>query len=162
MCYTKNMKQIRDTYRKSGRLHHAYGLTGEREKVKEELFDFLKNDLKFPTTGNPDFWQMDFNIFKIADSRALSEAQLSLPVKYDRKIFIISTNFITKDAQNSLLKIFEEPRADSVFFLVMAGASDLIPTLKSRLIIIKNTTAPNPSLTKEGKRKICKKKKIKL
>ena len=145
------MKQIRDTYKKTGRLHHAYGLLGELEGVKEDLFSFLQKDLKFPITNNSDFWQGNFNVFKIADSRALNEAHLNRPVKYERKVFVISANFITKDAQNSLLKIFEEPSGDTTFFLIFPETIDLLPTLKSRLIIIKNTTAPNPSLTKEGK-----------
>jgi DNA polymerase III delta prime subunit len=129
------MRQIRNTYKKTGRLHHAYGILGEKKKVKEELFSFLEKDIKFPVVGNSDFWHKEYNVFKIADSRALNEAHLNMPVKYDKKIFIVSANFITKDAQNSLLKIFEEPRADTVFFLVLPSITGLLPTLKSRLII---------------------------
>ena len=129
------MKQIKDTYKKTGKMHHAYGIFGDREKVKDELFSFLEKDLKFPTVGNSDFWQGNFNVFKIADSRVLNEAHLNKPVKYDRKVFVVFANFITKDAQNSLLKIFEEPRADTTFFLILPEATDLLPTFKSRLII---------------------------
>ena len=143
------MKQIRETYKKTGRLHHAYGILGEREKVKKEILDFLQKELKFPVTGNPDFWTREFNVFKIADSRALHEAHVSKPVKYERKVFIVQANFMTKDAQNSLLKIFEEPRSDTLFFLTLPTGADLLPTLKSRMIF---GTAPNPSLEKEGKR----------
>lgn len=148
MCYTIPMKQIRDTYRKTGRLHHAYAIFGDREKTKEEIRDFLLKELKFPTVKNPDFWESEHNVFKIADSRALSESHLNRPVKQEKKIFVISANFITKDAQNSLLKIFEEPTPDTVFFLVLPEATGLIPTLKSRLIF---GTSPNPSLEDEGK-----------
>ncbi len=137
MCYTTPMKQIRENYKKRGQLHHAYGVLGAKDKVKEELFDFLKKDLKFPVTNNPDFWQGDFNVFKIIDSRAINEAHLNMPIKYERKVFVISANFMTKDAQNSLLKIFEEPRADTIFFLILPSISGLLPTLKSRLIISK-------------------------
>ena len=133
------MKQIRDTYKKTGKIHHAYGIFGDREKVRNELTVFLERDLKFPITGNSDFWQGDFNVFKIADSRSLNEAHLNRPVKYDKKVFVIFANFITKDAQNSLLKIFEEPRADTIFFLVLPEATDLLATFKSRLIIGKVT-----------------------
>lgn len=135
LCYTDPMKQIRETYKKTGRLHHAYGILGDKKKAEEELILFLEKDLKFPVSGNPDFWQGDFNVFKIADSRKIFEVHLNKPVKFEKKVFVISTNFITKDAQNSLLKIFEEPRADTTFFLVLPGVADLLPTLKSRLII---------------------------
>jgi DNA polymerase III delta prime subunit len=135
LWYNSLMKQIRDTYKKTGKMHHAYGIFGDREKVRNELTVFLEKDLKFPITGNSDFWQGDFNVFKIADSRSLNEAHLNKPVEYDRKIFVVFANFITKDAQNSLLKIFEEPRADTTFFLVLPEATDLLSTFKSRLII---------------------------
>lgn len=146
------MKQIRETYRKTGRLHHAYALLGDRKEIKEELFSFLEKDLKFLLKNNPDFWQGEFNVFKIDDSRDINSAHLNKPVKYDRKVFVIFANSVTKDAQNSLLKIFEEPQAETTFFLVLPSDTGLISTLKSRLMIVKDETAPNPSLEKEGKR----------
>lgn len=137
------MKQIIDNYRKNGRLHHAYGICGDVNEAKKEIFSFLEKDLKFPTVGNPDFWQREFNVFKINDSRALNEAHLNKPVKYGQKVFVIFANFITKDAQNSLLKIFEEPQANTTFFLVLPGVNDLIPTLKSRMIFGKSNSNKN-------------------
>ena len=142
------MKQIRDSYRKTDRLHHAYAVLGDRSEVKEELFTFLNKDLKFSTKGNPDFWQGEFNVLKIGDSRALNENHLNKPVKYDRKVFVIFANSISKDAQNSLLKIFEEPSADTTFFLVLPSATDLISTLKSRLIIVRGDNVLNAKNTK--------------
>ncbi len=139
------MKQIADTYRKTGRLHHAYAISGDRKKVKEELYSFLKKDLSFPTVNNPDFWQREFNVFKIADSRDINEAHLNQPLKYDQKIFVIFANFLTKDAQNSLLKIFEEPRAETIFFLILPSSTDLLPTFKSRLIFGKVDDKKNDS-----------------
>jgi len=154
------MKQIRDSYKKKGRLHHAYAILGDRKEVKEELFAFLTKDLKFPVIGNPDFWQRDFNVFKIDDSRDLNEAHVNKPVKYDRKVFVIFANFMTKDAQNSLLKIFEEPRADTTFFVVLPSGTDLLPTLKSRMIFGRGENEKSDSvlsandflLAKTGKR----------
>lgn len=147
------MKQIRDSYKKTGRLHHAYAVIGDREEVKGELFDFLVKDFNFPTKGNPDFWQDEFNVLKIDDSRLLHEANLNLPVEYTRKVFVVFANSITKDAQNSLLKIFEEPKAEAVFFLVMPSATGLISTLKSRLLVVKSEADKKGNL-KDAKNKI--------
>ena len=129
------MKQIKETYRKTGNLHHAYGLAGDKEIVKTELYSFLENDLQFPLVGNPDFFCHEYDVFKIADSRILSDAHQSKPVKHERKVFVIIANFVTKDAQNSLLKIFEEPKAEALFFLILPTMSNLIITLKSRMIL---------------------------
>jgi len=135
------MKQIREVYKKTGRLHHAYGVFGDKEKIKDELVTFLTQDLKFPVNDNPDFWQGEFNVLKVEDSLNINKNHLILPVKYERKVFVVYTNFITRNAQNSLLKIFEEPRADTVFFLILPSASDLLPTLKSRLIISQKSSS---------------------
>jgi len=132
------MKQIRQTYKKTGRLHHAYGLFGERAEIKGDLHDFLQNELKFPTANNSDFWQKEFNVFKIDDSRAVYEAHLNRPVKYERKVFVILANSITRGAQNSLLKILEEPKAETVFFLILPEGIELLGTLQSRLVISKS------------------------
>ena len=60
-----------------------------------------------------------------------------------KKIFVISTNSITREAQNSLLKIFEEPTEGTHFFLILSSSRILIPTLKSRLHVI-------PSISSKG------------
>jgi DNA polymerase III gamma/tau subunit len=143
------MKQIRDSYRRTGRLHHAYVVTGERAGTKLALFDFFTKDLNFPTKGNPDFWQEEFNVFKIDDSRTLHEISINRPVRYNQKIFVIFTNSLTKDAQNSLLKILEEPTDDTTFFIVLPSITNLISTLKSRVIIAKHDGLTNSKNTKD-------------
>ncbi|MBU1558075.1 hypothetical protein KKC45_03875, partial [Patescibacteria group bacterium] len=60
-----------------------------------------------------------------------------------KQIFIIKTNFITREAQNSLLKMFEEPTADTHFFIIMNSSEVLLPTLKSRLMMIKHESSNN-------------------
>ncbi len=128
------MKDILDNYKKTGRLHHAYVLNGDREIIKSSLFTFLENELQFPIDNNPDLWQGEFNVFKIKDSHFLNNEQLKKPLVNDKKIFMLFLNAITLDAQNSLLKIFEEPKAESVFFIICPAGINLLPTLKSRLI----------------------------
>jgi DNA polymerase III delta prime subunit len=53
-----------------------------------------------------------------------------------KKIFIISANSFTSEAQNALLKIFEEPAIDTVFFILISSAQFLLPTLLSRAVVI--------------------------
>lgn len=129
------MQEIILGYQNTKNLHHAYALGGDREQLKNKLFSFLETEVKFPVKNNPDFWSGEFNVFKIADSRSINILHLNKPVKYDRKIFLICANFLTKDAQNSLLKMLEEPQAHTTFFLIIPSAKNLIPTLRSRLMI---------------------------
>lgn len=118
------------------KLHHAYCLEGKREKILEELFEFLENVLKFRVKGNPDFYSANFETLGIDEGRAINEMQSKKAVSSARRIFIIAANFITKEAQNSLLKMFEEPSGGAVFFLIISSAGILLPTLRSRMMIM--------------------------
>lgn len=119
-----------------GKLHHAYCLEGRRENILNELLKFLENDLKFVVKGNPDFYSANFDTLGIDEGRAINEMQSRRAVFSPRRIFIISANFITKETQNSLLKMFEEPSGGAVFFLIIPSASILLPTLRSRMMIV--------------------------
>ncbi len=118
------------------RLHHAYCLEGRRENILKELLEFLEDVLKFSPKGNPDFYYGDFDTLGIDEGRTINEMQSRRAVSSARRIFIIAANFITKEAQNSLLKMFEEPSGGAVFFLIISSASILLPTLRSRMVIM--------------------------
>lgn len=134
MNNTPNLKSIlSDSLEK---LHHAYCLEGKRENILNELLKFLEDDLKFSVKGNPDFYSGDFDTLGIDEGRSINEMQSRRAVSSSRRIFIISANFITKEAQNSLLKMFEEPSGGAVFFLIIPSASILLPTLRSRMMIV--------------------------
>jgi hypothetical protein len=55
-----------------------------------------------------------------------------------KKFLIIVTRSFTHEAQNALLKVFEEPASDTHFVVIMPDASVLLPTLRSRLHFIQN------------------------
>ncbi|MBU1046270.1 hypothetical protein KKH36_00630 [Patescibacteria group bacterium] len=118
-------------------LHHAYLLEGEKESVFKELILFLENDLNFQTSANPDFYLGDFDSFGINDGRVIKDFQSKKTLAGDKQIIIIQTNFITNEAQNSLLKMFEEPTENTHIFLIIHSSENLLTTLKSRLQIVK-------------------------
>lgn len=123
---TGNMKQI-------DAAHHAYVVFGGGD-VKEKLFAFLEKDWKVETTGNPDFWYQKFETFGIDDARNLKEShERKSFTAGDKKIFIIEAGGVTLEAQNSLLKMLEEPVENTYFFLIGGCVKNLIPTLLSRV-----------------------------
>ena len=112
MTFNQNLKlEIGNS--RSG-LHHAYLLEGIAESILKELHEFLEEGLSFHIKGNPDFWHGAFDTFGIDDGRALKEMQSRRPVG-ERKIFIVQANFFTREAQNALLKVFEEPTPNTHF-----------------------------------------------
>lgn len=118
------------------KLHHAYCLEGKREDILKDIRKFLEEVLKFSVKGNPDFYYGDFDSLGIDEGRSINEMQSRRAVSSPRRIFVIAANFITMEAQNSLLKMFEEPAGEAVFFLIIPSASILLPTLRSRMMIV--------------------------
>ena len=62
------------------------------------------------------------------------------PLNFPGKLLVIRTTQITSEAQNALLKLFEEPPATSKFILAVTPSTQLFPTLLSRLQVeVENT-----------------------
>ncbi len=72
----------------------------------------------------------------IDDVRNIKEQVYTKPFEAVYKSFVIQCQSITNEAQNALLKIFEEPPSTSVFHLIVPVEDLLLPTLRSRLQII--------------------------
>ena len=71
--------------------------------------------------------------FGIDDARGLTLMSNSRGWENGRR-FVIFAESMTEEAQNALLKLFEEPPTDTVFYLVIPSPAILLPTLRSRLI----------------------------
>jgi len=117
-------------------LHHAYCILGNTDGIINELEKFFLKDLNFSISNNPDFWYGEFDVMDIADGRTIKSLHQNKPTFGDKKIFVVRANFITEKAQNAMLKLFEEPRGDTHFFLVIPSLNNIIPTFRSRLCIV--------------------------
>lgn len=73
--------------------------------------------------------------FGIADARRLSLRAHRRAVSEERQ-FLIAFDSITVEAQNALLKLFEEPPEGVVFHIVVPRREMLLPTLQSRLLVV--------------------------
>jgi hypothetical protein len=69
----------------------------------------------------------------IGDVRAVTAQAQLRPATDGGQVFVIAASFITHEAQNALLKLFEEPPVDTAFVLVVPPAFQLLPTLQSRI-----------------------------
>lgn len=116
-------------------LHHAYLIEGAGNEIVSEVIKFLK-ELGINAVGNPDFIHIELDSFKIEDARNLKSYATQKSFSSAKKIFIISANNFLLEAQNSLLKIFEEPIENTHFFLIVPDINALLKTLVSRFYII--------------------------
>ncbi len=131
-------------------LHHAYLIEGTQEEVVPEILKFVEG-IGIKTSNNPDFYHLSFDSFKIDDARKLKSIEYEKSFLNDKKIFIISANVFLLEAQNTLLKIFEEPIENTHFFIVVPDTNTLLRTLVSRFYLIKTKTGLEKDLTEAEK-----------
>ncbi len=131
-------------------LHHAYLIEGRQSEVVPEILEFAKS-LGIETHGNPDFYQNSFDNFKIEDAFSLREMGSQKGFSDQKKIFIISVNNFSLDAQGVLLKLFEEPIEDTHFFIIVPDKDILLKTLVSRFYLIEARNSVRQDLAEETK-----------
>ena len=133
-------------------LHHAYFIEGDRTLVLTDLETFLKDSFNIVRQGHPDVHYAEYQSFGIDDGRAIQEMQAMRPIMGDKKIFIITLDSITSEAQNSLLKVFEEPTPGAHFFVISSSARILLPTLRSRMVVMTHSSADTVSHGTDAKK----------
>ena len=131
------MEHLAQVYKKTNSLHHAYVIEGNQKKDFALLLLFLEKSVGFKTHGNLDFYHESFDSLGIDEARRIKEMQQKKPfTEGGKKVFVLSFNFITREAQNSLLKVFEEPTSGTHFFLLVPSAEIFLPTVRSRVVIL--------------------------
>ncbi|MBX4181480.1 hypothetical protein KW807_01280 [Candidatus Parcubacteria bacterium] len=116
-------------------LHHAYLLVGGSKEAEEFLHSFW-NERGVKLVGSPDFFSYSLPLFGIDDARKLNE-QAVRKAFTGQKVFFISPEKILFEAQNALLKTFEDPIEDTHFFLVTRDEELILPTLRSRMMTLR-------------------------
>lgn len=113
---------------KAERLSHAYLFSGNN---KEEQLKAALLVVELLKTNSADVTMLEFKA--IEQVRALSE-RLSLGAWASRFKIVILKNVeeATQEAQSALLKILEEPKGDTIFFLLTTFPFLVLPTLRSR------------------------------
>lgn len=112
--------------------HHAYILEGDPASALAALRLLCDGPLGCPTVGNPDFVLVERDALSVDDARALRERQSLSTVGEGRMVVVAAFRAATREAQNALLKVLEEPAARTHIFLLVPYASLLLPTVRSR------------------------------
>jgi len=137
---------------KEKNIHHANIILGG--DCKKFVFEILEKDLDFVSKGNPDFMFLENESFGIDDARNLENWAIGKPLGEGKKVFFIITRAITHEAQNALLKVFEEPPANTYFFVALENLGGILPTFISRVRVLNipsdHLSASAPSEPKEN------------
>lgn len=132
------MQSFVELYKIRKNLHHAYFVISHKiDEFVSELKDFIEKSLDIKTEGNPDVHHLKFKTLSIDEAREIAGKEMRKELSGSKKIFIIETDFITLEAQNAFLKVFEEPTIATHFFII-SPQDMLLPTLRSRVEVIKD------------------------
>ncbi len=117
------------------RNHHAFLFAGEREVLIKNLFSSLKI---FWSTENPlnhpDLVYMTTDQLSADGARLLKARSSQKSLSGLGNIFVLNVGWLGIEAQNILLKTFEEPAEDSIFCLITDNPDQLLPTIRSRFL----------------------------
>ncbi len=116
---------------------------GEPDKQVEELDDLIAQAIaerrERPFYSAPEGMAGHF----VATARLIQRRAALTPAMGRRKVFIVAEadrlvpQESSPDAANALLKLLEEPPADTVFVLTTADLNALLPTIRSRAVPIR-------------------------
>lgn len=135
---------------------HAYLITGDNDLVRDEKieeicqkysissFDIVTIKSEGPSLG-------------IDDIKKMQEKAFLKPLKGSHKTVVIKgAEMLTIPAQNALLKILEEPPQNTIMILASTTAYDLLPTILSRVSLVR-ISKKEQKMTEDEKKEVAKK-----
>lgn len=125
--------------------HHAWVLLGKPSQRADDLMvDLASSGVKMV--------RYDHAVLKVDDAREIiREATLA----DDERVIILTSLAVTREAQNALLKLLEEPRAGTTLAWCLPSKGILLPTILSRVMIDGSSTyAEGEPVSKEEIKRI--------
>ncbi len=116
--------------------HHAFVIEAETEEGIAAAQAWAERELGMEVKNNPDIVVLRHGLFSVADARSVLEVAASVPLAGENKVLIIAADRAYHEAQNALLKLFEEPPPGMHLFFVLPSLGGLLPTLRSRVQIL--------------------------
>jgi len=116
--------------------HHAFVIEAGAEEGIQAAQAWAKKELGMKLEKNPDVVVLRYGLLSVEDARRVSELAAGAPFVGFHKVVIIAASRVYHEAQNALLKLFEEPPPGAYFFLLLPTLGSLLPTLRSRVGVL--------------------------
>ena len=114
--------------------------------AREELRETDKKDTRVLIQPHPDVLILPPDppqlLIKLGQVRTLIQHAHYLPAEAPRRIFILTSASMMKEAANSLLKILEEPPPTVNIFILAENPGELLPTIRSRCASVRLGALP--------------------
>src|SRR5580698_4211760 len=112
----------------------------EAVEVRENLRDTDKKETRLFVQTHPDVLIIPPDppqlMIKVDQVRHVIETIYYRPAEARERVYIFTGSAFMKEAANSLLKVLEEPPEFATIFLLTENAGELLPTLRSRSMVI--------------------------
>lgn len=122
-------------------LHHFYLIEGNAEM----LVPLIQKALALrgiSVHGNPSVTTEQYETLLVEDVARLKSRTAEKSAD-EPKISIIAASAITTESQHALLKVLEEPTAQTHFFIIVQSIENTLPTLRSRATLIRRELGTN-------------------
>ena len=130
--------------------HHAYFIAATGEQGIAHAIAHAETALGLTRNNNPDLTVMRYRLFSVEDARKITDMANRAPLRGEQKMIVLAATRFFHEAQNALLKVFEEPPAGTTLVLVVPAEGMLLPTLRSRLLPLPGTDTTATSLSPES------------
>ncbi len=112
------------------KLHHTNICIGDRGLIIQDLDSLISNYRK--DIKNIERLVYEYDKFHIDDARHIFSIHLHKTGADEMQIICIAFNSTNTESQNSILKMLEEPRANTYFFIIVPSKKIILPTVLSR------------------------------
>ncbi len=135
-------------------MHHAFVVEGDVDVSLASVLDFTDKSFGMPK-GHADVVYIDRiqGNFGVDDVEDVVQINSRKPISGNRKIVILAISTISHQAQNALLKVLEEPRPGTIFFILTRTAGIFLPTILSRVQILRDTSSAQDHGATDGTNK---------
>src|ERR1700730_13353229 len=112
----------------------------EAVEARENLRETDKKETRLLVQTHPDVLVIPPDppqmMIKVDQVRRVMETIYYRPGAARERVYIFTASSFMKEAANSLLKVLEEPPAFATIFLLTENAGELLPTIRSRSMIV--------------------------
>lgn len=117
-------------------MHHAQVIAGESEAGISTALATIEESLGMKVKANPDVIVLRYGLLTVEDARKIISIAQQGSIGGEHKAIVVAVSRIYHEAQNALLKLFEEPPQGTYLFLVLPTVDLLLPTLRSRVVVL--------------------------
>lgn len=112
---------------------HALVLEAETENGVAYALEFAEKELGISGSNNPDVLVLRYGLLSVESAREVFDYAVRKAQRGTEKVLIVAVARLYHEAQNALLKLFEEPPLGTTLILIVPSVGTLLPTLLSRV-----------------------------